>query len=140
MLTRRRCSYDIGEQDAAEDGDVIGFALDLNDGPLTVVNGTMSGQIKSRLKSLNRDAYPVVSVEGSVSLRVNIGQFPFAHSVPDGFSSVLICAIRQVKHADLMVSEMKRPCLSEAPVHYGHLRNPFTCAIWPHAHCAHLHV
>jgi hypothetical protein len=68
-------------------GDVIGFALDMDNGTLTCYkNGTSQGQLASGL--LGYSWSPSWNVRESTSIIYNFGQRAFAYSAPSGFKAL----------------------------------------------------
>lgn len=69
-------------------GDIVGWALDMDNGTLQVYkNGVLQGTVVTGLNAKGT-IYPAFSLADSAVLNVNFGQRPFAYTPPTGFSKL----------------------------------------------------
>jgi hypothetical protein len=76
-----------GSVTAIQQGDVVGFALDIDLNTLSVyVNGVLSKTCSAYLTGMGSPIFPTISPYGS-KITVNFGSTPFSYPIPNGYSA-----------------------------------------------------
>lgn len=79
-------SFNTGWGATFTSSDVIGVAMDMDSGKITVYkNGTSIGDIAT---GISGTVYPAVSLSGGRAVTVNFGATSFAHTIPSGFAAL----------------------------------------------------